>query len=57
MPDIREIKNALFGQMELNWPDIKFNGSNQGYGGQEHKIGNDEYLACPVVPELYEFYL
>src|SRR5690606_29244126 len=57
VPDIGEVEDALFGQVELDGPYIEFNGRDQCDRGQQHKIGNGQYFTGPVVPEFDEFYL
>src|SRR5690606_38312855 len=57
VPNIGEVEDALFRQVELDGAYIEFDGRDQGDRGQEKKVGYCQYPACPVVPELDEFYL
>jgi hypothetical protein len=57
MPDVRKIEYTLLRKVKLNWTNVKLDGCNQGYRGQQYEIGYYKDLARTVIPKLYEFYL
>jgi len=57
VPDVGKVENTLIGQVELYRSDVELDGRDQCDGGQKHKIGDDQDLAGPIVPQFYEFYL
>jgi hypothetical protein len=57
MPDVRKVEYTLLSQVELYGSNVKFDRCDQGYGGEQDEIRDDQHLAGPAVPEFMKFYV